>query len=178
MNATQPQLVPYGIQNDTSDIRAHVCFGEGAVYVYKTTDGLAAINTGKYQMRPATQSGVNYATAQGYLVPPMDIPNCQAIPLPDAWKTSLARKVTKNDSPRVKGQWAVRVVQELLKSGKIALSATGVDITDKTEQISGGDLFVSANLRMQVKCDWDGGVNGRTGNLYLQVAERNPFGQH
>ncbi len=45
-------------------------------------------------------------------------------------------------------------------------------------QIRGVDIVVRGQWRIQVKCDYDAGRGkdgSGTGNLFLQVAERNPL---
>ena len=63
------KLVEYGIHNEGSDIRAHVCVLARRVYVFPTANALACIDAGDYPRRPVyTQiNGVSTVTAEGYL---------------------------------------------------------------------------------------------------------------
>lgn len=178
------QLVDYGIQNERSDIRVHVCPTVRRVYTYPTSCGIDAINTGKYRARLGYQPGVEYATAKGYLIPPMDIPRCVCLQLPDiAWGWIAFRR---EDSTTTKGDKATRLVAVMLKRGMLPIPALGVEVACRDLQISGTDIFVpqgalrDRSIHIQVKCDFDGGSRelGGTGNLFLQVAECNPLGRH
>jgi len=90
---------------------------------------------------------------------------------------------SKEDSLGTKGHKAVVTVQNMLKRGKFAfprLDGVGGDsqvVTEKQIDIRGTDIIVFARIKMQIKCDYRGGPQelGGTGNLYLQVAESNPF---
>jgi len=76
----------------------------------------------------------------------------------------------------VKGAKAVRVVTELLRIGWFPLPVDPQIIDDVDMQIKGTDINVRASFKIQVKCDYKGGIGpGCTGRLYLQVAENNPF---
>lgn len=172
------ELYEYGITTEQSDYRAHVCFQEGCVYVYPTQEGREVCKSGSYPVVAAKQSGVSYATACGFLVPPEDIKNCQRIQLSPSWVRNLTRCVNRDSDTTTKGYWACRVFQKLLEEGRVAFVQKSVEITDHKGQIAGGDVRVkAAEYVVQVKCDWDGGVNG-TGNLFLQTHESNPKKRH
>jgi len=89
-------------------------------------------------------------------------------------------------STSVKGEWAVQVVRKLLQYGYFPLWGNTEIIDDLDIQIKGIDVIVTTRARIQVKCDFDGGEPRRpgpigqriTGNLFLQVAECNPFQAH
>jgi hypothetical protein len=82
-----------------------------------------------------------------------------------------------------KGRKAVELVAAMIRNGLFPLPyAVGQLDSDpaKDMQINGDDIIVDlgANrVHIQVKCDFRGGDKalGGTGNLYLQVAERNPL---
>jgi hypothetical protein len=111
------------------------------------------------------------------LVPPQDIKECKGIVIPERWIQEVGFK--KNDTPTEKGNKAIEIVMKLLKGGWFPLSLFPQVITDMDMQIEGTDLIVRAERRIQVKCDYDGGPKtyGGTGNLFLQIAECNPFQQ-
>lgn len=168
MNKT---LVPYGIQNEGSDYRAHVSPTARAVFVYRTKAGIAAVTSGKYRDKPASQNGI--ITARGYPVPWHDIKGIRRIEIPDSiWKKA---SIQETDGLGEKGRKAVRVVCWMLNNGLFPLSASHEVIEDAEMQVSGLDIVVKTRARIQVKCDY---AAGKTGNLYLQVAECNPFGIH
>jgi len=51
------------------------------------------------------------------------------------------------------------------------------EINERMMQISGIDVTMQDNMKIQVKMDYNGGDKrlGGTGNLYLQTAECNPY---
>lgn len=168
-----PYLVDFGIQNEGSDIRAHVCVLARTVYVYPTVCGIKAIESGKYKARPAKQPGYESATAWGYLVPPDEIERCVPV---SASKVIMAAMFRQDDSTSIKGEKAVAVVAHLLRIGWFPLPVDPKIILDAEMQIAGTDILVQAKYRIQVKCDYQGGKGMIcTGNLYLQTAEINPF---
>ncbi len=180
MNRTS--LVEYGIQTEQSDVRAHVCPAVRRVYVYPTASGLSAVSAGKYPLRPAYQPGWPEPTAEGYLVPPEDIPNCVELRFRDRAWDALA--FDRGESTTAKGDKAVRLVKSMLKQGLLPLPSESQVVEEMDMQVKGTDIFVRANqlrerdVRVQVKCDFNGGRKelGGTGNLFLQARERNPFG--
>lgn len=174
-------LVEYGIQTEKSDLRAHVCVNARQVYVYPTKKGLEAIATGNFRKAPATQPGAAFVTAEGFLVPPSAIWGC--IPINAGWAMELAGIVRFSDSTTRKGEWAVTVVRHLLSRGWFPMWGASEVIDQLDIQVKGIDVIVTSKARIQVKCDYDGGAPPRpgrqgervTGNLFLQVAECNPF---
>ena len=66
--AVNEELFEYGIQTETSDIRAHVSVVNSTIYVFPTSNGVAAIKREHPILRPAFQDGVDGATAIGWLV--------------------------------------------------------------------------------------------------------------
>jgi hypothetical protein len=120
----------------------------------------------------------NITTAIGYLVPPKSIPGChQVIVADNVWKMSRIATYPERGHQSEKGRAAVYIVQEALKQGLIPLNVTAKEIADKDMQIAGTDIYVKAGIKIQVKCDYNGGPKayGGTGNLFLQIAECNPF---
>lgn len=187
MNGARPlgntELVEYGIQSEASDLRAHVCPNARMVYVYPTTRGLRAIESGKYRKVNGYQPGIAVATSEGYLVPPSDIWGC--IPINAKWHMDRVGKVSFSWSTTEKGLWAVNVVAELLKYGWFPLWGNPSVVEQTDVQIKGIDLVITSSARIQVKCDFEGGEPKRdgikgdrvTGHLFLQVSECNPFRQ-
>lgn len=174
--ATNYDLIDYGIHNELSDIRLHVCVAVRRVYVYQTRAAIHIIESGDYETRPAYTG--NVITANGYLIPPENIPTCHEYTLKkDIWEQANFRH---DMSTSEKGAAAVMVAREGYECGLIGLPATVKEVTNKKIQLEGGDILVTANARVQVKCDWRGGRSelGGTGNLYLQIAERNLHNQY
>lgn len=159
-------LAQYGIHQEQSDYRIHVGVASQIAYVFPTTAGVAAIQSGKYPKAPAYTGNVQ--TADGYLVPPAAIEGCQEIAIPE--RTLRMARFQAWDTPTEKGLKAVRVAEEMLRLGLIPLAMGSVPVERYDLQVSGVDLIVTSRLRIQVKCDWKAGRN-----LYLQVAEANPF---
>lgn len=171
------KLIEYGIQNEQSDLRAHVCVLAEKVYVYRTVDGISAMQSGKYRSKPAYTADI--VTAWGYIVPALDIPSITWANIPRSWLDKL--QFSEMESTSSKGEKAIKVVKGLLNRGYFPLlPLTVTEIEDTQLQISGADIHVTLNMQVsiQVKCDYRGGVgDGCTGNLYLQTAECNPFQQ-
>lgn len=166
-------LVAYGIQNEKSDYRAHVSPFNARVYVYRTEDGRAIIDTGKYAKRTAKTNGE--ISAEGYAVPVSDIPRLIEVIIPkDIWLG--AGEWREKDSTSEKGRKAMYVVCEMLKRNMIPVvygNQIG-EVTDKNLQIIGADIYI-VSCRIQVKCDMPA---RSTGNLFIQIAERNLIGAH
>jgi hypothetical protein len=165
----------FGILQEESDYRVHICFVEGYAYLFKTSAGRDACNSGIFKMRQAFQPGVDGATANGYIVPPMKIEGCKRIQIP----TNILQQVNcvEFDKTTAKGNKAVECVRQMFKLGLLPISIETKFIEDKDIQIKGIDIIVIAHTKIEVKCDYKGGVQG-TGNLYLQIAERNPLKHH
>lgn len=174
------QLVEYGIYNEGSDIRAHVCVDAGRVYVFPTANAVKLVGIQDYPLVPTKTrvNGVHTITAKGYLVPPGDIEGCESIKIPKAWMKKVA--FSKDDSPTEKGEKAVKIVKGLIKRGMFPFHPDGKEVSDFNLQVEGLDVIVTMSARIQVKCDYQGGPrwHGGTGNLYLQTAECNPLRQH
>ena len=170
-------LFEYGVQGEHSDIRAHVAVLARRVYVYRTEVGKALVESGLYPLRPAFQPGVVGMTALGALVPVGDFPDLRVLslrrwPIWDHWPETL--------STTDKGKRAIQVVIAALQRGRFPVWVATKETDRKDLQIQGTDIVVHANQRIQVKCDYRGGEGHPrcTGNLFLQVAERNPLGHY
>jgi hypothetical protein len=149
-------------------IRAHVCAMADKVYVFPTSSGKELVQNKSYRLVSAKQG--NIITAEGWIVPPRDIPNCQEIDIPDKYRNYITNK----DDLGTRGKKAVEIVAYLFKTGKFPILTIPNEVEDDSLQISGTDLIVHVNLKIQVKCDLNGGIGtGTTGNLFLQKAERN-----
>jgi hypothetical protein len=169
-------LKDYGIQSEASDFRAHVAYKAQRVYVFPTKNGLRSIETGNYKELTATQQDI--VTARGYAVPISHIDGLSEVLIP----LDLHQKIKiENFMPSgEKGRRATWIVATMMKKSLIPLPVI-VDFAEELAlQISGTDIIVAAKLHVQVKCDYNGGDRryGGTGNLFLQVAECNPFKQY
>ena len=170
------QLVQYGIQTERSDLRAHVCVTAKALYVYPTEAGIACVNNDKYR-EVEVPTGA-YITARGRLVPPTEIEDCMLVPIPDALMARI--DIQRTDKPTVKGRKATEIVATLMRWGFFPTSLVPQIVTATGLQYEGVDIVATANFRIQVKCDYDGGGTRPhcTGNLFLQTAECNPYRAH
>ncbi len=74
----------------------------------------------------------------------------------------------------------MEITKRLLKCGLISVPINIVEINDEQMQVNGTDIYVSAKIKIQVKCDYNAGhiEYGGTGNLFLQISECNLFGSH
>ena len=168
-------LVNYGIFNEQVDLRIHVCVLAGKAYTYMPKYGIEAICSGKYATRTAAPAHARYeVTANGYIVPPAQITYCHEY---DVGLLIDLEKFNRTDSPTIKGQKALNVVCNMVRLGMICPPSQPEIVTDREMQIAGVDIIIPPCFRAQVKCDYNGGASdkpGVTGNLYLQIAERNP----
>jgi len=180
-------LVDYGIHNENSHIRAHVCPVVKKVYVYPTQSGIQAIETKHYPCVRGYQENVEFATAEGYLIPPFDIEKCIGLSFKDSvWEIIDFRA---SDHTSEKGNKAIKLVLAMVKKGLFPLLITlsAREITDEELQVKGQDIIVPSSaihaqedIIIQVKCDYIGGEKGLggSGNLFLQTAESNPLKQY
>jgi hypothetical protein len=173
---TELKLCDYGIMQEKSDIRAHVGVVARCVFVYRTREGVALLLSGKYELRPAYQPGVEGPTAWGAPVPVSHFKDIRRLrvsgwPQFEGWTETLC--------PTEKGRRAVDVVVSLLARGRFPLWVTTQEDSRQSVQIKGADIVVFANQKIQVKCDYRAGdAPGCSGNLYLQTRERNPKHLH
>lgn len=169
-------LVEYGIQTETSDMRVHVCVVARRLYVYPTRAGLTEVESGKYKPLPVYQwvNGRKVLTAEGYAVPVTAIHPCTVVYLPDSFWMEAPQKT---DSTSVKGQKAEAIVMAAISYGYLPVVMKVSKVVDLSGQIAGGDLRVSVDALMQVKCDFEGGHREfkGSGHLYLQIKEANPL---
>lgn len=167
-----PELFDYGIQVENSDIRAHVSPKNKIVYVFETRRGKEAIEKYSPPMRKAFQPGVDFPTADGWLVKPEWIEDIRVLKF-----QSWPRWVEYNDdwTTTQKGNFAVDCVLSILKIGRFPIWINAEEDDREKIQLKGTDIVLYANKRIQVKCDSPAAI---TGNLYLQKAERNPHKRH
>jgi hypothetical protein len=167
-------LFPSGIFTERSDIRVHVGVVARTLYVYRTpiAAALLAANPNRYQRADAGQNGVQGRTGEGYLVPVREVPDARCLPF-HSYDWSV---FDPKDTTSEKGKKAVGVVTECLKRGRFPMFVDATESERSTLQIAGTDILVVHKTRIQVKCDWLAGDGpGCTGNLYIQIAERNPL---
>jgi hypothetical protein len=171
---SQTSLVEYGIQNERSDLRAHVCVLALKVYVFPTWAGRKAAESGRFRAVNGWQPGVDRPTSLGFLVPPSEIECCLPVA---AGRSIAAAQFLPSDNTSAKGEKAVDVVEVLLRKGWFPLPANPNAALSSTLQREGVDVIVSGKWRIQVKCDYKGGVgdDGCTGFLFLQTHEINPY---
>ncbi len=173
------ELVRYGIQNEESDIRVHVCPNIKRVYVFPTKSGQEAIK--KYKNNTyGYQENISHPTAKGKLIPWQKIKNCISIEFRDsAWD---AMNFSEKDDISDKGKKATRLISEAIKNGLFPIPL--IDKCDsslpKEIEIKGQDIIIyiaSQIINIQVKCDYPGGDKklGGSGFLYLQTHEINPL---
>lgn len=169
---TNCELYPHGIQSEDSDLRAHVAVQAKMLYVFPTKDILPLLAA--YPLRKAFQPGVDAPTALGHCVPLGKIPKLRSLAISPQRLVGFHRHLSTSE----KGAKAVAVVADFLRAGRFPLPANAYDVKDVDLQISGVDIIVKGTWKIQVKCDYDAG-RGKdgtgTGNLFLQVAERNPL---
>lgn len=169
-------LTNYGIEQERTDIRIHVCVRVKRLYVYSREAALLAIRTHQYAIKSAYQDGMK--TAEGYAVPWNDIADCREVWLHGSyWRVNPIRD---DMSTTEKGAAAAHIVSRALQGGYVPLPMQVLEVTDRATQIDGVDLVTRCALRLQVKCDFHGGERkfGGTGNLFIQLSEANPYQRH
>lgn len=170
-------MFKYGIEEEQSDIRAHVSLPGRLVTVYRTADMVDLICTKSYRQKTATQPGVEFPTALGWLVPIEDI-------LPQYVMRSESFPWERWDHEAMdcsqKGEMAVKCVRAAILANKFPMWVCGHVNGDKELDIKGTDIIVSAKRRIQVKYDAPAypRSEGGTGNLFIQSHECNPFKLH
>ena len=172
------KLVQYGIYEEVVDLRIHVGFLVGEVFIYEREKMLVGLD--KYRVVSAYQSGIE--TARGHLVP---VDGIVSVPIPpDILENNKCNEKTDEGT---KGANALAVVQEMLQSRVIQhampeyFKVSAEPVKDLKLQIEGRDIVLIENFpSMQVKCDYRAGSRskGGTGNVFVQTHECNPFGKH
>lgn len=175
---TSYKLADYGIFTEQSDIRAHVGPKAKTIYVYQTSAMREFVELNKYATKPAYQPGYSLPTASGYCVPIAEAPFIRRLQF-ESYDWSGFPPSDAGTSE--KGAAAVNVVCELLRRGRFPLwILSASESNDRSIQISGTDIVVVGKHKIQVKCDYLAAPKelGGSGNLYIQIKERNPFGLH
>lgn len=172
-------MVQYGIQNEMSDFRAHVTYPIMRTYVFPTDKARSLIEQADhFGLVMKTIKTGTIETAQGYPVPLSYIEGLQEIVIPpDVWRANFIDKAMPTST---KGTIATSIVVALLKKDMVPLPVRLQHADSKALQISGTDIIVNASLHLQVKCDMPGGERryGGSGNLFIQIAECNPYRRH
>lgn len=167
-----PELFHYGIHNEGTDIRAHVAIYAKKLYCFPTRPALKVMT--KFPKKPAFQDGVEGPTAEGHVVPVSAIPHIRYVTLAD----DRVKGFRESWNPSQKGAFAVDIVRAVLKAGRFPIWFDGELVDELDMQVNGVDISIRGRWRIQVKCDKKAG-NGDdprcSGNLYLQIAERNPL---
>jgi hypothetical protein len=174
-------MVRYGLCDEKSDQRIHVCFNEGWVYNFRTEAARQAIceaevETMEYPAKFIYQKDVFFPCALGLLVPVGEFPN-RDIQIPE--DLAFFYNIDNEDEESSKGEKAAKVAKVMLARGAIPNDLDVEEIEDKDLQIEGNDVVIAMQqTRYQIKCDLRGGIHGGTGNLFIQLFERNPKGKH
>lgn len=176
MATNSHELQAYGIDDERSDLRVHVCPKVQRLYIFRTDDARLAIYTGQYKLKTAYQKDI--LTARGYVVPWDDIPNIAEHVVDDSvWDVACFQT---DMTTTEKGEAAALVAQAFFQTGKIRFVPVVEVVQDYSRQLAGQDLVIRIMRRVQVKCDYNGGRRDRggTGNLFIQTEEANPFSRH
>lgn len=175
-------LVKYGIEEENSDHRVHVCGLFNIAYSFKSEEMLEFINANTFKARDVSSYGI--VTAKGFLVPIKKASQVGVIKehiLPSYIWTPC----NKESSEKNKGIWAVGVAKKSIENNIVTFDSSiqTKEINTLVEQINGKDILVVNNkISVQVKCDLRACYrhhheNG-TGNLFIQTHECNPTKQH
>jgi len=177
-------MIQYGILEEKSDYRIHVCPLDKKIYIFKTSivrDMVKdAIQTKKYRFVPARCEGE--LSGWGYIIPPTDILGIRFAEIKPTELTTKTTKTTRATSED--GDRAVALTIEAIKNDElpyITCITEPIVVTEKKKQIDGVDIIVTdvfeGILDLQVKWDGPGGICG-TGNLYIQTHEVNLKNAH
>ena len=159
-------LVEYGIEDETTDYRAHVCPLVRRVYVFETKSGIEAVKEsglesvavysacakhwGHKPDCPICSGKGKVLTALGFPVPVTTIPGVVEVSLPREWWEKAG--IDESQSTSEKGDRAVRIVAGMIKTGRFPFMVSQEFITDRDIQISafgrvsGGGFFVVHDL--------------------------------
>lgn len=164
------ELVPYGIQNEKSSLRIHVCVRAGCLVIFKTSVVAWLVEQKSYPRKEVLTRGI--VTAIGYTIPVEDIPDVITVNIPPAL---LHDDDLYSKDTGTKGTAAERLALTMIRRGWFPPETFVGLIDDEHIQIDGADIHIE--ILIQVKCDAPGGPrkNGGTGNVFIQIAERNPF---
>jgi hypothetical protein len=163
------ELFEYGIHTEQSDVRAHVSVCNRTIYVFQTRNGVAAVEKHQPPLVTAGQPGVIGPTADGWLVKLEWIKDLRARRF-DTW--AGWGKFDQRLSTSRKGRLAVECVIAIMRLGYFPFWLDASEDDRENVQIKGTDILVFCKKRVQVKCDY---MAGKTGNIFLQHAERNPL---
>lgn len=166
---TEENLHEYGIYTENSDIRAHVSPEEKIIYVFKTEDGIKAIEKNNPPIVPAKQPGYDGITAKGWLVKPELIEGIRRLRF-KTWKRW--NEFSPEADTTEKGKLAVECVLDVIRIGRFPIWIDASEKNNKDIQIAGTDILIFCDKRIQVKCDYP---IKKSGNLFLQKAEINPL---
>ena len=164
-------LVEYGILQEESDFRAHVCVKACRVYVFETEAARKVVAAGVFPERPVYTDGI--CTARGVLVPMYALPYVAKVTIPN----NVQSWILASHDTGTKGARAARLVRDYVQRGRIPLPLKTKTQRAVNVQLAGVDLVVADAVRIQVKCDYHGGPRalGGTGNLFIQTHECNPW---
>jgi hypothetical protein len=161
------ELKEHGIFQENSDIRAHV--SDRVVYVCQTKEIITALKNNEFTKKFAYQQNYDKPTACGYLVTQSKIIDLRVLNF-KSWNGWTFYKSEWNTSE--KGKWAVKCITELIKIGRFPFWLNAEQNKDVELDIKGTDILIAMNQKIQVKCDYPA---LKTGNLYIQTHEINPY---
>lgn len=169
------KLHRYGIEDEQSDIRAHVSLPGRSLLVYRTSDMVDLVRLKAYPERNATQPGVDFDTAKGWIVPIADIIPMGAFIRSEHFPWD--RWSHNEMGCKEKGDMAVYCVKAAIVNNRFPLWVCGRTNADTELDIQGTDIIVSARRRIQVKYDHLAYPKneGGSGNLFIQTRECNPL---
>lgn len=181
-HATKPcsrlenKLSYYGIQNENSDTRVHVCVNAREVWCYPTDQGRLVMYN--FPTKPAFDEESGEVTGRGHIVPPLAIPHCRLLRTDPSWFNVFPSDQKWFDTSQ-KGELAVQLVCNIIRNFDFPyLPMDWKVVEDVKLQVEGKDIILGPS-RVQVKCDWKGGRRPKgTGNLFLQIGEINKYGKY
>lgn len=176
------KLIEYGIRQEKTDYRIHVCGLSNVCYVFETAKMVQYLNVNEDKLRQVDVKTYGVITAKGYLVSIANFLNL-GIGKEYILPSYIWKNVSEKDSEKNKGVWAVGITKKAIESNIIVFNFVVKEETNIVKQIQGQDLLIVNNeLKVQVKCDFRACLKQQhergTGNLFIQTWECNPTKQY
>lgn len=168
------RLVAGSLPTEGSDYRVHVGYKTQHIYIFPTKSAQEYVKARSVQEAKTVKTGT-IVTSKGYAAPISHIDGLRDIMIPpDIYRSYV---IVESMLTSAKGALAQSITVDMLKRNLIPLPFSINVVDDKSIQFSGTDIIINSEIRLQVKCDFKAGHKhlGGTGNVYLEVAECNPY---
>lgn len=174
-------LYYYGIQSEKAYLRAHVGVLAKTLFVFERKPAVVLILSVEYPWVFSRQDGVEGYHGIGYLVPPGDLRQVWTCPLEEEWLLGF----TEGMDTTIAGRRAEEIVKRCFESGRMGSPKKLEFQEGRQKQIFGADFKMERTGDLiEAKLDYRSSLIAHTpqdrctGNLFLQVWERNPLKKH